>query len=104
MKFLSEKSREYIASWLSSHRPNFVVVHTQNFTEFFQDPLSLGIKSKGNGYMFFLNSAEGISLEIELNEKFNAFCIDKYSEEELSIVDLKNSIEIIEKYKNDEVK
>ncbi|GEM_PF-1559030 len=99
---MGEKSREYIAAWLSSHRPNFVVIHTKNFTEFFQDPLSLGIKRKGNGYMFFLNSVEEINVEIELNENFNAFCVNKYSEETLSIVDSRNSIEIIEKYKNDE--
>ncbi len=99
---MGEKSREYVASWLSNHRPNFVVIHTKKFTEFFQEPLSLGIKRRGEGYTFFLHSVEGENVEVELGENFNAFCVDKYSEEAVSIVDLKNSIDIIEKYKNDE--
>ncbi len=95
---MGEKSREYLAAWLASHRPNFVVIHTEKFTKFFKFPVFLGIERRGENYIFLLHTFDRTITEVELNERFNAFCIDKYTEQELSIIDMKTSIEIIEKY------
>ncbi len=38
---MGEKSREYLAAWLSTHKPNFVVIHTEKFTKFFEFPVIL---------------------------------------------------------------
>ncbi len=98
---MGEKSREYFAAWLSTHRPNFVVVHTENSTSFFRHPLSITIKRQGKGYLFSIVTNKGI-YETELEEGFNAFCPDKYTENSISIMDMKNSIEIVERYQKDE--
>lgn len=97
-KKLGEKSREYLAAWLSSHKPNFVVIHTEKLTNFFKFPAFLGMEQRGKNYIFSLHAFDGTTIEVELSERFNVFCIDKYTEWELSIVDMRTSIEIIEKY------
>jgi hypothetical protein len=94
---MGEKSREYFAMWLSSHKPNFVVVHTQQSTHFFRSPSFINLKRRGKGYIFSLK-ADDLFLEIELDEEFNAFCLDKFKENAVSLMDMKNSVEVIEEY------
>ncbi len=97
---MGEKSREYLAGWLLNHRPNFVVIHTENSTSFFQHPSSITLKCQGKGYIFSV-LMERDTYETELEENFNAFCPDKYTEDSISIMDMKRRIEIIERYQKD---
>ncbi len=94
---MGERSREYFAVWLAGHKPNFVVAHTQESTHFFRFPSFINLKRVGKGYVFSLKS-DGFSFKMELEEGFNAFCMDKYLENSVSLVDSKCSVEIIEEY------
>ncbi len=94
---MGEKSREYFAVWLTNHRPTFVVIHTENSTNFFQQPMSLTLKRQGKGYAFSVRTDKELC-ELELDIEFNAFCSDKYTENSITIMDMKSSVEVIEKY------
>ncbi len=95
---MGEKSKEYLMIWLANHRPCFVILNTPDSTEFFQNPSRLNLKRKGDFYTFYVFSFDGEMVEVELDRNFSAFCPDRYDERHLSIVDSKNTVEIVERY------
>lgn len=95
---MGEKSKEYLTAWLANHRPCFIVLNTPDSMDFFQNPSRLRLKRKGNLYTFSVFTVKGESVEIELDSNFSAFCMDRHNEKQLSIVDSRNTVEIVERY------
>lgn len=98
---MGEKSKEYLTAWLANHRPCFIILNTPDSTDFFQNPSRLNLKRRGGFYTLSVFTVRGESVEIELDTNFNAFCMDRYNERQLSIVDSKNTVEIVERYASD---